>query len=135
MYELADAWNILLIFIRRGRTGKYQPFDRFVFDPPKGKECVGWSTFDVENPGRVCMREQAVGLLLERSAKVPEFCIQARWDLDAKGDHQTSSDEDYDGKWELTMEPYPDDGEETSDHGEKKPDADDFELIEHAEAR
>jgi hypothetical protein len=33
------------------------------------------------------------------------------------------------------MEPYLDDGKETSDHDEKKSNTDDFELIEHDEAR
>jgi hypothetical protein len=135
IYELADALNILLIFIPRGGTGQYQPLDRRVFGALKAKGRARLSTFYAENPGLVCTREQAAGLLLECWAELPESCIQVGWDLDAEGDNQTSSDGDDDGEWELTMEGYTDDREETSDDDEGEPDSDDFEVIEDYQAR
>jgi hypothetical protein len=120
IYELADALNIFLIFIPRGGTGDYQPRDRRVFGALKAKGRPRWSTFFAENPGSVCTREHAAGLLLECWAELQESCIQAGWDLDAEGENQMPSNGDDDGEWELTMEQCPGDRDETSDGDEEE---------------
>jgi hypothetical protein len=113
--SLAQALGIHLIFIPRGGTGEYQPLDRRTFGALKSIGRARWTTYYAQHPGLKCTRELAAGLLLQCWDELPQSCVLSGWDLEAATDDSISSSSDEDREWELTLDQYPDEMDESDD--------------------
>jgi hypothetical protein len=135
IYYLAEALTIHLIFIPCGGTGQYHPLDRRTFGALTAMGRSRWTALYARNPGVMCTRELAAGLLLGCWDALSQCCVQDGWDLGAEAQEETSSSDDGDAEWQLTMEQYPEGSEDESDDDEEETLSDGCELVEDVEAR
>jgi hypothetical protein len=98
----AEALGIEMIWIPKGATGRYQPFDRRTFGAQTATGRVKWRYQFAEHDGMGCTPEIAAELLVQSWDEFSDSNVAAGWDYGEEFDDDEETD-DSDDEFHLDM--------------------------------
>jgi hypothetical protein len=93
MINKSEAWEIAVIWIAKGATGRSQPLDRLTFEALWAKGKAEWRHQFAEPYGMGCIRKIATQLLLLSWSDLLDSAVGVGWDYGKGVDEEEESDE------------------------------------------